>query len=146
MSSLEYYTYSPFSVGFERLFQQASKTSTGYPPHNIVKVNDDTYIIELALAGLKQKDISITFNPKDSTLDISYEKNNETTANREYVHSGISARSFKKSFSLSEYIEVSSANMTDGILSIELKRHVPEEKKPRRIEITNSAQLLLEDV
>jgi len=137
--------FSPFSVGFEQLFDrlgQIEKTTQAYPPHNIIRVSEDKYLIELAVAGLRIEDIDIVV--QESTLTITYDKKNKDT--RDYAYRGISMRSFTKEFTLSEYVHVGSADMSNGILTIELNRVVPDEKKPRKIAISDKRQLLLEHV
>ena len=133
-----YYTYSPFTVGFESVFGrlgQMDKSAQSYPPHNIVKVDEDTYQIEMAVAGIKQEDLDITV--KDNDLVISYDK--PTQDERDYLHKGISTRKFRKEFTLSEYVYVNKADLQNGILTIELSREVPEEKKPRKIAINGAS-------
>lgn len=137
------YTYSPFSVGFESIFDrlgQVNKTTHTYPPHNIVKIDDETYQIELAVAGLKEEDIDVKV--EDSTLSIVYDKPQKDE--REYTHKGISTRRFRKEFTLSEYVVVDSANMENGILAVTLRKIVPEEKKPRKIAINGKKEFLAE--
>ena len=140
------YTYSPFSIGFENLFDRLENLAThtkgsSYPPYNIVKEDEDTYHIEMALAGLKEDDIDITL--KDNVLSVVYDKTNEDA--RDYTYRGISARKFFKEFTLSEFVKVVGASMEDGILTIVLQREIPEERKPRKISITGKKELLLED-
>lgn len=128
-----------YTVGFDRLFNEmttaalATGTQNNYPPHNIVKVDDDHYVVELAVAGFKQDDLNIEF--KDSVLTITGKKED----NREYTHKGISSREFKRSFTLGEYVEAISASLADGILSVNLERIIPEEKRPKKIEINQNS-------
>ena len=106
-----------------------------YPPHNVVKLNDDQFIIELALVGFKEKDLDIAVH--DGILTI--KGNREHRRNQElYVHKGISGRKFERSFRLSEFVEVTGADLEDGLLSIRLERILPEEKRPRKIAINQS--------
>jgi len=108
--------------------------STGYPPYNIVKVSEEKYCIELAIAGFSKSDIEI--ESKDNILTIStLDKKDENELETEYLHKGISARSFKKAFNLAEYVIVQGASFKDGILSIDLERIVPEAMKPKTIKI-----------
>jgi len=130
------YTFpTAYTIGFDRLFDQMNSalwttgTQNNYPPHNIVKVDDDHYIVELAVAGFKQEDLNIEF--KDSVLKITGKKEDD----REYTHKGISSREFTRNFTLGEYVEAVSASLSDGILAINLERIVPEEKRPKKIEI-----------
>ena len=126
--------YMPYSVGLETLFDRLGTLSSmdvkGYPYYNIKKKEDTQWIIELALAGFDKKDIKI--DVKDSIMTIQGEmKDNE----EEYLYKGISSKKFSKSFSLAEYTEPKSAEMKNGILYVTLEQEVPEEKKPKTIEI-----------
>lgn len=122
-------------VGFERMFDELSRTATtsannsNYPPHNIVKIDEDNYLIEIAVAGFKKEDIDIQL--KDSILTVKGKKEDART----YTHKGISSREFARTFTLGEYVQVNGANLEDGILAIQLERVVPEEERPRVIEI-----------
>lgn len=125
-----------FFIGFENLFNQLEsnswKTETNmYPPHNVIKIDDDNYIIELAVAGFKPDDIEIEV--KDSTLSITGGKKDD----RQYTHKGISSRNFFKSFTLAEFVEVTGSTLENGILSIDLKHIIPEDKKPKKIKISS---------
>lgn len=136
------YTYSPFSVGFETIFDRLGrieKTTHTYPPHNIVKIDDETYQIELAVAGLKEEDIDVKV--EDNVLSIVYDKSQKDE--REYTHKGISTRKFRKEFTLSEYVVVDGASLESGILAITLRKVVPEEKKPRKISINSTKKEFL---
>ena len=124
------------SIGFDRMFNMLNdgQPSTTYPPYNIVKISEEEYCIEIAIAGFSKDDIEI--QSKDSILTINtLDKNDETEVETEYLHKGISARSFRKSFNLAEYVVVQGASFKDGILSIELERIVPEAMKPKLIKI-----------
>ena len=126
--------YMPYSVGFDTLFDRLGSLSAidvkGYPYYNIKKADDTKWVIELALAGFDKKDIKI--DVKESVLTIQGEMKEE---DGEYLHKGISTRKFSKSFSLAEYTEPKSAEMKNGILYVTLEQEVPEEKKPKTIEI-----------
>ncbi len=125
-----------YSIGFDRMFNMLNdgQPSTTYPPYNIVKISEEEYCIEIAIAGFSKDDIEI--QSKDSILTINtLDKNDETEVETEYLHKGISARSFRKSFNLAEYVVVQGASFKDGILSIELERIVPEIMKPKLIKI-----------
>lgn len=134
-------------VGFDRLFDELERVSLKtseqtYPPHNIVKVDDTTYQVELAVAGFRRDDLSIEVN--DRTLIVTGE---HFADGREYVHKGISAKKFRRVFTLSEFIEIGGAEYLDGVLTIQLNVVIPEEKKARKIDIGYTkpeAQLLTE--
>ena len=110
-------------------FFSTTNTAPAYPPYNVVKINDDKLVMEFAVAGFKKKDISIT--TEKNVLSIKAEK--PEASEKEYLHRGIAARKFNRSFTLPEYFEVESAGFEDGILYIDLIRNIPEEKKPKSI-------------
>ena len=140
-------------LGFDHIFDQLDNihqhAKDTYPPHNVVKDDEMKYTLEIAVAGFKQEHIDIEV--KDHILTISGNRPQRREQNM-YVHKGISARNWKKSFRLSEYTEVSGADLVDGILTVKLEVVLPEEKLPRKITIgsyeeTNdntSAELLTE--
>lgn len=129
-----------FAVGFDSVFDEILRTTnqnSNYPPYNIVKHGEDKFVIELAIAGFADSEVDITV--EKNQLVVKGEKQIELTDSTqtiEYVHRGISARSFVRSWTLADYVEVSGAKMENGILSIALDRIVPEEQKPKRIQIT----------
>lgn len=113
----------------ERIHNQAKDT---YPPHNVVKVDDLKFTVEIAVAGFGQDHIDIEV--KDHVLTITGDRPQRREQDM-YVHKGISARKFKKSFRLSEYTEVIGADLLDGILTVDLEVVLPKEKQPRKISI-----------
>ena len=141
-------------IGFDHLLNEldhvAKHANDHYPPHNIIKTGDTDYLIELAVAGFPKDALSIEV--KDRTLTVTGEFD---TNKREYIHRGISTKKFKRTFRLSEHVHVIGADLKDGVLSVSLKYVIPEELRPRRIEIghheetydtlhTNNQQLLTE--
>jgi molecular chaperone IbpA len=114
---------------FEKVFAQPVKAT--YPPYNLNKISDDHLVLEFALAGFNKKGIDISVE-KD-VLTIKGERQEDEGAN--YIHKGIAARKFTRSFNLPEYFEVDRASMLDGILYVDLYKNVPEEKKPKSIQI-----------
>jgi molecular chaperone IbpA len=125
-------------LGFDHIFDALQDIHThandGYPPHNVVREEDNNkYVIEMAVAGFKKKDIEIEVKEHILTINGNRDKRREAEA---YVHKGISARKFNKSFRLSEYTEVTGADLTDGILTVNLEVVLPKEKQPRKINIT----------
>jgi molecular chaperone IbpA len=132
---------SPFyrnSIGVDRLFdrlinQMDTGNANNYPPYNIIKKDENNFEVEVAVAGFSQGEISV--DVRDSNLIISGEKK-EFEVEPEYLYHGISARRFVRSFSLSEYVEVVTALVKDGILTIKLERRLPEAMKPKTIAIT----------
>jgi len=133
---LRHPAFSTSFVGFDRLFnelfrqQTLQKQTPTYPPYNLSK-DGDTYTIEMAMAGLTDKDIDIVL--EERTLTISYENTDEESS--DVIHQGLANRSFKRSFNLAEDIEVEKATLKNGLLSIIMERIVPEEKKPKKIKI-----------
>ncbi len=135
----------PLFVGFDRILNRMHATTPGqtnnYPPYNIVKVDEDNYTIELAVAGFVEEEIDVEV--KEGILYVLGEKaDNETPI--DYLHKGISARAFHRSFTLSDTIVVRGADLRQGILKINLENIVPEEKKPRKIAIGGDKTLLTE--
>ena len=127
------------TLGFDRFFNEVErllesdvKTATSFPPHNIIKLDDSHYVVELAVAGFSKDEIDITV--KDSVLTIKGEKE-EKTSEVQYLHRGIGTRSFTKTLTIADTIEVKGAEFKDGILRIGLENIIPEHKKPRKIEI-----------
>jgi molecular chaperone IbpA len=125
----------PFFIGFNRELNRlntAHKTnSQSYPPYDLLKLDEDTYRISLAIAGFTKDDINVSVD--NGTLVIKGEIVEVTDA--EVVHKGIAGRKFVRSFALGEYMEVTGAEMKDGMLHINVDRVVPEDKKPKVIKI-----------
>jgi molecular chaperone IbpA len=126
-------------VGFDHLFKELEYTTKHsndhYPPHNIVKVDEETFLIELAVAGFSEDELEV--DVKERTLTV---KGDHITKGREFIHRGISTKKFRRTFRLSEYVEVHGADLVDGVLAIDLKIVVPEEMRPRKINIGNSEE------
>ena len=132
----------PFSVGFDSIFEEfdrmlesTERYNSNYPPYNIHKMNDNDYKIEVALAGYSKDDIELEL--KDSTLTVR-NKTKEKVINENgngVIHKGISTRQFERSFTISEDIKIKGAELKNGLLIIELERIIPDEKKPRLIDI-----------
>ena len=124
-------------IGFEPILNELERIHTAgrikdnYPPHNVVKVDDENFIIELAVAGFSQDDILVEV--KDGILLIKAEKAEKDE--REYAHKGISSRKFEKSFRLSEFVVIDGADLENGILVVYARVELPEERRPRKIEI-----------
>ena len=128
---------TPYAVGFDRIFDNLSRyvdnnaTSTGFPPYNIRKEGDYNYVIEMALAGFGKKDIEVEV--ADGTLSVrSVKENSEDDST---VYRGISRRRFDRKFTMADDIIVNGAKLENGMLSLELERVVPEEKKPRLVTV-----------
>ena len=126
------------AIGFDSLFEQlnrqfANSKADNYPPHNVVKLDDSHYVIEVAVAGFAEDEIDVEL--KENVLTVKGEQAKKD-AEVEYLHKGISARNFTRTFPLAENIEVRGATVKNGILAIALEQLVPEEDKPKKIAIT----------
>ena len=127
---------TPYAVGYDKLFDNLSRyvdnnvSSTGFPPYNIRKEGDYHYVIEMALAGFSKEDIEVEV--ADGTLSVRSDKKDDAADN---LYRGISFRKFNRKFTLSDDIVVNDASLDNGMLTINLERIVPEEKKPRLIEV-----------
>lgn len=126
----------PFFIGFNRELERMANVHNtasrqSYPPYDVLKLDEDTYQVQLAVAGFSKDNIEVSV--EDGTLKISGEIVEVTDA--EILHKGIAARKFTRSFALGEYMEVSSASLEDGMLTIKIVREVPEEKKPKVIKV-----------
>jgi molecular chaperone IbpA len=120
---------------FDEIMRVSAQQSTqNYPPYNVVKHTDDKFVIELAVAGFREGDITVTVEKNLLTIEGDRFEN-ETETSVEYLHRGISSRSFTRTFTLADHVEVVDASSTDGILSITLERKVPEELQPKKIAI-----------
>ena len=128
-------------VGFDTLFDELNEMATrkepNYPAYNIAKDDDEHYRIELALAGFSRNEISI--QTEKGILTVAASKGED---NANYLHQGIAKRAFSKAFRLAEYIKVDDAQFTDGILTIFLRREIPEADRPQQIEISSSQKKL----
>ena len=124
----------PFFVGFNRELQKATNMyNTGnFPPYNIRQIDEDNFVIELAVAGFDEDELDVVY--QDGTITIKGEKNEEDEE-VQYLHKGIAARKFTREFVLGSYLEVISANIDNGVLYVSLERNLPESMKPRHINI-----------
>ena len=142
MTKITSFDLTPFyrnTIGVDRLFDHImdqfdhAAQSQNYPPYNILKTGDDAYEIQIAVAGFTEGEVSVDFH--EGQLVVTGEKNNDESEIN-YLHRGISARKFSRTFQLADYVEVRDAVMKDGILCVHLQRLVPEEMKPKRIAIS----------
>ena len=131
----------PVSVGFdsvfdnfESLFNGSPSLHTNYPPYDILKTDEHSYVIELAVAGFSKKDIAVTAENGVLTVESDREGNAENSG-QEIIHRGISKRYFKKSFSISDDVEIRGAELKDGLLRISMEKIIPESKKRKEISI-----------
>lgn len=139
------YDFSPLYrsfVGFERManmIDQASQDSSpSYPPYNIEQIDEDSYRIELAVAGFGQEDLTIESHKNVLTISAARD-NADDEAERKFVHRGIAGRGFERRFQLADHVLVTGADLVNGLLVIDLKRELPEALKPRTIAIGETA-------
>jgi len=134
-----------FGIGFDNMFDElmrvsAQQSNNNYPPYDIVQINDDEYMISLAVAGFGFDNLSVTKDKKFLIIEGKHSRENMDSAYEEsttkYLHKGISERSFRREFQLADHVEISNAHLELGILNVHLKREVPEDAKPKTIAIT----------
>jgi len=136
------------AVGFDRLaslLEAASRNDapTGYPPYNIETVGENAYRIEIAVAGFKPEELNI--DARENTLTVQGKKAAANDDARRFLHRGLAERNFERRFQLADYVVVTGAALSDGVLSIDLERQLPEALKPRRIEISTGATQIEDD-
>jgi molecular chaperone IbpA len=142
MRSVDFAPLYRSTVGFDRLFGmldslgQPDQGNT-YPPYNIERTGQDAYRISMAVAGFGENEISIEAHR--NVLTVKGEKSEETAEGTELLYRGIAGRSFERRFQLADFVEVTGAELKNGLLHVELKRNVPEEMKPRKIAISKVA-------
>ena len=140
MTRLSFGPLWPQTVGFDNLINEldvllnAQQNVSSFPPHNIIKLDDYQYVVELAIAGFNKQEVVITL--KEGLLEIKGQKNPENL-DVQYLHKGIGTRSFIKTIRLADTVEVRGAEFKDGILRVGLENVIPDAKKPRQIEITD---------
>lgn len=141
MGRIDFAPLAKFSVGFDNIFESMQRLydtqsgQTNYPPYDIIKCTDDNYIIAFAVAGLDSNNISITV--ENNILSIAGDKKEDTVA-VEYLHRGISNRSFKRKFTLDDHLEVGEAVVNNGILTISICRSSPPVSTARKIAISTN--------
>jgi len=144
-NAFDFAPYRRSTVGFDRLFDMLESGASGpgqetYPPFDLISLDKDRFRINLALAGFRRDEIDIT--AQQNQLVVSGKKRDDDKAT--YIHRGIATRSFERRFSLADHIKVTDAALTDGLLSIELEREIPEAMKPRKIDIGGSQPTTVE--
>ena len=143
LRSLDIPSIHKFAVGFDNMFDEilrvnAQQSNSNYPPYNVVQINEDEFMISIAVAGFGLDNLSVT---KDKNFLIIEGKEYQSDSQQiipNYLHKGISNRDFRREFKLADYVEIVNAHLELGILNVHLKREVPEEQKPRSIAITSS--------
>jgi molecular chaperone IbpA len=141
LRSLDIPSIHKFAVGFDNMFDEilrvnAQQSNSNYPPYNVVQINEDEFIISLAVAGFGPDNLTVT---KDKNFLVIEGKNTikeEDLPDINYLHKGISARDFRREFKLADFVEIENAHLELGILNVHLKREIPEEQKPKSIAIT----------
>src|SRR5215218_4224070 len=132
-------------VGFDRLADlldaASTEAATGYPPYNIERVDENAYRIEIAVAGFRPDELNIEVKENLLTVQGRKAANDDQ---RRFLHRGLAERNFERRFQLADYVVVTDANLADGLLSISLKRELPEALKPRRVEIITGGSNLIE--
>jgi molecular chaperone IbpA len=140
LTTLDLPSFHRATIGFDRLFNeldrqfQNSPNGTGYPPYNIAQINDDEYMISIAVAGFGMDNLDITKDGNILRIEGTSPKGGE---NVNYLHKGIGTRNFRREFTLADHVDVVSAGLELGMLNIHLKREIPEELQPKRIAITD---------
>ena len=138
-SAFDFAPYRRSTVGFDRLFDMLENSSLGqgqenYPPFDLIKLGDNDFRIELAVAGFKPDELDIT--AQENVLIVSGRKKDESEEQASnYIYRGIATRSFERRFALADHIQVRGADLKDGLLAIDLVREIPEAMKPRKINI-----------
>ena len=132
-------------VGFDRLAAQLdaaarSETASGYPPYNIERTSENDYRIEIAVAGFKPEELNVEV--KENLLTVTGRKAANDGDAKQYLHRGLAERNFERKFQLTDYLVVVDADLSNGLLSVALKREVPEALKPRTVEIKSSHSLI----
>jgi molecular chaperone IbpA len=145
LQTLDLPTFHRATVGFDQMFREMDRMfenskSTGYPPYNIAQINNDEYMISLAVAGFGMDNLDITLDKNILTVEGTTSKEDETV---NYLHKGIGGRNFRRQFTLADHIEVANATLDLGMLNIHLVRNVPDELQPKKIEIKTGPKLAL---
>lgn len=115
----------------EKIGERMLKNTGNFPPYNVIKEDENTYLVEFAVAGFGKKDVKVTQEKNALIIEGNIEEDEEV----EYVHKGIATRSFTRTFALAEHVDVTSATYADGILSVTLTRNLPKEEQPKKITI-----------
>lgn len=145
MNSIDLSPLYRSSIGYDRLGSlidsalRASDHAPGYPPYNIEVVDDDNYVITLAVAGFERSDLDVAV--ENNVLTVSGRRGGDA-GDRRFLHQGIANRSFERRFTLAEYVEVNGADLNNGLLTVTLRREVPEAMKPRTIPIEEPTGVL----
>ena len=139
INSLDIPSIQRFAVGFDRMFDELSRTAgtlnaSNYPPYNIIKESETIWKIEVAVAGFDESELDVEI--VNNELVVSGAVNKENKVEAQYLHQGIAGRDFERTFALAENVEVKGAGVKNGILTVTLEHIVPESAKPKKIAIT----------
>ena len=140
MTTVDFAPLFRTAIGFDRLARLVDTATSAqgvqsYPPYNIERTDENTYRVEIAVAGFKPEDLTIEV--KENLLTVQGRKVANDEARR-YLHRGLAERNFERRFQLADYVVVTEANLADGLLTISLKRELPEQLKARRVEINTT--------
>jgi len=145
LTTLDLPNFHRATIGFDRLFNELERSfanspnGNGYPPYNIAQINEDEYMISLAVAGFGMDNLEITKDGNILRVEGTAPKGGDEV---NYLHKGIGGRNFRREFTLADHVEVHCANLELGMLNIHLKREVPEELQPKRIKIVDGNNIL----
>lgn len=137
LTNLDLPTFRRATIGFDRMFDEMERTfansaTNGYPPYNIAQIDEDNFVISLAVAGFSMKDLSVIHDKNILRIEgTSPEEDEEVT----YIHKGVGGRNFRREFALADHVEVENASLENGMLNVRLVRQLPEELQPKTIEI-----------
>jgi molecular chaperone IbpA len=139
LTTLDLPSFHRATIGFDRMFDELERTfansqSNGYPPYNIAQINDDEFMISIAVAGFGMDNLEIVKDKNVLRIEGTSPRGDEHV---NYLHKGIGGRNFRREFTLADYVEVANATLDLGMLNIHLKREVPEELQPKKIAITD---------
>jgi molecular chaperone IbpA len=145
LTTLDLPSFHRATIGFDRMFNElerqfANSASQGYPPYNIAQLDEDQYMISIAVAGFDMDNLEIVKDKNILRIEGTSPKGEETV---NYLHKGIGARNFRREFTLADHVEVVDANLSLGMLNIRLKREIPEEFQPKKIEIKSGPEFTL---
>ena len=144
LTTLDLPSFHRATIGFDRLFNElefvnrSNTNGQGYPPYNIAQINEDEYMISLAVAGFGMDNLDITKDKNVLRVEGTSPKGDE---NVNYLHKGTGGRNFRREFTLADHVEVQGATLEIGMLNIHLKREVPEELQPKKIAINAPSQV-----
>ena len=139
INSLDIPNIQRFAVGFDRMFDELSRTAgslnaSNYPPYNIIKESETIWKIEVAVAGFDESELDVEI--VNNELVVTGAVNKENKAEQQYLHQGIAGRDFERTFALADNVEVKGASVKNGILTVTLEHIIPESAKPKKIAIT----------